>query len=134
MDHEPIFIQETECDWETWKDADLAAKSSVYWKTLISGDKTDSHAITMGISEIPLNEKLFRHRHIQPEVYFILEGTGIMVIQNEERTVIPQTAIFIPGDMVHSLENTGSTPLRFLYVFSVDSFDDVKYIFEDAER
>jgi quercetin dioxygenase-like cupin family protein len=134
MDSKPTVIQETDCDWETWEDRDASTEGQVYWKTLISGDKTASRGIVMGVGEIPPYERLVRHRHIQPEVYFVLEGSGIIAVGAEDRTVGPGTAIYIPGDAVHSLTNTSASPLRFLYAFPADSFHEVKYVFEDSEN
>ena len=37
--------------------------------------------------------------------------------------------MFIPGDAVHGIENTGSAELRFDYVLAADAFEDVEYIF-----
>jgi mannose-6-phosphate isomerase-like protein (cupin superfamily) len=134
MDSKPTVVREADCDWETWEDRDASAEGFVHWKTLISGDKTASRGITMGVAEIPPYESLVRHRHIQPEVYFIIEGTGIILIENEERRVSSRTAIYIPGDAVHSFTNTSASPLRFLYAFPADSFQDVKYVFDDTSK
>ena len=134
MDSKATVIQEADCDWETWEDGDAPAEGVVYWKTLISGDKTASRGITMGVAEIPPYERLVRHRHIQPEVYFILAGSGVITIETEERTVSSRTAIYIPGDAAHSFANTSGSPLRFLYAFPADSFQDVKYVFKDTKK
>ncbi|MCB8978163.1 MAG: hypothetical protein H6657_12140 [Ardenticatenaceae bacterium] len=39
----------------------------------------------------------------------------------------PGSLVFIPGDAPHGLRNTGSEVLRLLYVFAVDSLDEVVY-------
>ena len=39
------------------------------------------------------------------------------------------STIFVPSDAVHAVGNTGNDVLRLLYVFGVDSFDDVEYVF-----
>ena len=72
MDSKLKVIQEVDCEWETWEDTDASADGLVYWKTLISGDKTAT--------------------------------------------------------------NTSMSPLRFLYAFPIDSFQDVKYVFEDTKN
>src|ERR687891_165182 len=41
------------------------------------------------------------------------------------------SAVFIPGDVFHSLSNTGALDLRFAYVFPADSFGEVEYIFDE---
>ena len=53
MDREPIVVQESVREWETWPNEEIARKGLVYWKTLVSGDLTKSEALTMGIAKIP---------------------------------------------------------------------------------
>jgi mannose-6-phosphate isomerase-like protein (cupin superfamily) len=107
------------------------AEGLVYWRTLISGDVTRSEALTMGIGRMPPGEALRRHRHRQAEVYLVLEGTGSVEIGAEARPVEAGSAVFIPGDVFHSLANTGTSDLRFAYVFPADSFGEVEYVFDE---
>lgn len=61
-----------------------------------------------GASAIP-------HRHIQTEeIYYILEGQGIMRVGEDEATVGPGDAIAIPPGAEHHIRNTGDTTLRLL--------------------
>jgi mannose-6-phosphate isomerase-like protein (cupin superfamily) len=50
------------------------------------------------------------------EVYYILEGEGVMHIENESARIHPGQAIYIPGSSRQSIENTGSSELRFLCI------------------
>ena len=75
MDREPV-VQESTREWETWPDQEVAKRGLVYWKTLVSGDLTQSEALTMGIAMVPPTESLREHRHHQAEIYLVLEGTG----------------------------------------------------------
>ena len=50
-------------------------------------------------------------------------------IDGQEREVGAETAVFIPGNALHSLQNTADRPLRLVYVFPADSFDDITYVF-----
>ena len=61
----------------------------------------------MGIAKIPSTEALHEHRHQQTEIYLILEGTGLVRIDGKARPVEAGSAVFIPGNVVHSCENTG---------------------------
>jgi mannose-6-phosphate isomerase-like protein (cupin superfamily) len=69
------------------------------------------------------------HRHEQHEAYFVLERTGVVTIDGSSRPVAPGATVFIPGNVVHSIESTGETELRFAYVFAADAFEDVEYVF-----
>jgi quercetin dioxygenase-like cupin family protein len=132
VNHEPVVIREDDLEWETWaNEEDTLERGLVYWKTLVSGDVTPSEALTMGIGRIPAGEALRRHRHRQVEIYLILEGTGVVEIGSATRSVRAESTVFIPGDAVHSCENTGASDLRFAYVFPADSFEEIEYIFEE---
>ena len=117
MHHEPVVVQESAREWETWADEDVVERGLVYWKTLLSGDLTNGEALTMGIAKIPPSKALREHRHRQAEIYLVLEGTGSVKIGGKSRLVGAGSAVFIPGNVVHSCENTGTSDLRFAYVF-----------------
>ena len=131
MDREPVVVQESTREWETWPDEEVAKRGLVYWKTLVSGDLTHSEALTMGIAMVPSTESLREHRHRQAEIYLVLEGTGSVTIDCKARPVAAGCAVFIPGDALHSCENTGTSDLRFAYVFAADSFEKVEYVFDE---
>ena len=131
MDREPVVVQESTREWETWPDEEIAEKGLVYWKTLVSGDLTHSEALTMGIAKIPPTEALHDHRHQQAEIYLILERTGLVRIDGNARSVEAGSAVFIPGNVVHSCENTGASDLRFAYVFPANEFAEVEYVFDE---
>ena len=50
------------------------------------------------------------------EVYCILEGTGVMHIDEEESAVGPGDAVYIPPGSVQSIANDGTIPLVFLCI------------------
>ena len=129
MNREPVVVQESAREWETWPDEEVIRKGLVYWKTLVSGDVTRSDALTMGVAKIPPGEALHEHRHRQAEIYLILQGTGSVRIDGKTRPVRAGSAVFIPGNAVHSCENTGASDLRFAYVFPANSFQEVEYVF-----
>jgi mannose-6-phosphate isomerase-like protein (cupin superfamily) len=131
MDRDPVVVQESTREWQTWPDEEIAKKGLAYWKTLVSGDVTQSEALTMGIAKIPPNEALREHRHLQEEIYLVLKGTGSVTIDGKTRPVGPGTSVFIPGNVVHSCENTGEGDLRFAYVFPGNSFEEVEYVFDE---
>jgi len=50
------------------------------------------------------------------EVYYILSGRGLMVIDDERCTVESGSAVYIPPGAVQHMENTGIEPLAFLCI------------------
>lgn len=130
MDHEPVVSQEADLEWETWDEDEIPERGLVFWKTLISKGVTRSEGLTLGVARLPPDGVLREHRHSQEEVYLVLEGSGLVRVGPEKVSVEAGSAVFIPGDVVHSCENTGVTDLRVAYVFPADSFDEVEYDFD----
>ena len=56
------------------------------------------------------------HRLKSSEVYYILEGEGLMHIESESARVRPGQAIYIPANSRQFIENTGNSELRFLCI------------------
>ena len=55
------------------------------------------------------------HRHVNTEeIYYILEGRGLMRVGREAGEVGPGDAIAIPAGTSHQIANTGGAVLRFL--------------------
>ena len=122
----PVVIRTVDREFEGWDDP---AKGRVGWRTLFSAERTPTEALTAGVAELQAGGWLGLHRHSPPEIYYILEGTGVVTLEGEEHAVEAGAAVFIPGDAEHGIRNTGGTPLRFLYAFPVDAFGAVTYRF-----
>jgi mannose-6-phosphate isomerase-like protein (cupin superfamily) len=120
-------IHQADCPIEGGDDPRFSA---VTWRTLISGDRTPTNGLTMGITEVRETDAPFRlHRHAQAETYYILSGHGVISFEGVEQPLAPGDAVFIPGNLIHAARCVGSEPLRILYVFASDSFDQVEYEF-----
>jgi mannose-6-phosphate isomerase-like protein (cupin superfamily) len=130
MERGPIVSREVDQEWETWSEEEIPQKGLVFWKTLISKGITRSENLTLGIANLPPGGALREHRHTQEEVYLVLEGSGLVRVGDEELIVEAGSAVFVPGDALHSCENTGTSDLRVAYVFPADSFEEVEYVFE----
>jgi mannose-6-phosphate isomerase-like protein (cupin superfamily) len=66
-------------------------------------------------ARLPSGAQTTPHYHQRTEeIYFILEGSGIVQIGDQSRTVGPGDAIAIPPGAVHTIRNTGTGLLRFL--------------------
>lgn len=123
-----VFRRAENCGTESWRSDDTG---HVDWWTLFSADRTDTTGLTVGLADIPVGAPRppRGHMHSQAEVYFFLSGSGEVVVEGEPTPVVKGDAVFIPGDTEHMAVNTGSEPLRLLYVFATDSFEDVVYRF-----
>jgi len=117
---------------EGWDDA---TRGTASWFTLFSNDITPTTAMSAGLMDIPPNGgTLEPHRHAQAEIYFVVEGTGLLTIDGVGATIAPRMAAFIPGDAEHSLRNESGGVLRIFYVFPTDSFAEVVYRFPIMPR
>lgn len=54
------------------------------------------------------------HSHWWEHEVFILDGEGVVVTEEGEKTLTPGTAILVPGDVVHHFRSTGKGLLRFI--------------------
>lgn len=125
---QPVVVHTESCEIEGWDDPVLGA---VTWRTLLSGDRTPTAGLTVGVVDIGAGhgERSFPHRHAPAEVYFVLAGEGVVTIDGKAYPVHAGSAVFIPGNAWHATRNTGPEVLRMLYAFPVDAFADVHYEF-----
>jgi mannose-6-phosphate isomerase-like protein (cupin superfamily) len=56
------------------------------------------------------------HKLKTSEVYYILEGEGLMFIDEESEQVFPGQTIYIPPLAVQYIRNTGANDLKFLCI------------------
>jgi mannose-6-phosphate isomerase-like protein (cupin superfamily) len=64
---------------------------------------------------MPPGTSIGYHQHGQnEEMYLVLEGTGRMTVNGEERDVKPGDVLLNRAGWSHGLENTGSEPIRLL--------------------
>lgn len=64
---------------------------------------------------IPVGEETLLHRHERSEeIYYILEGDGIMRLGDDEFAVAAGDAVCIPPSSPHNIRNSGAQPLKLL--------------------
>ena len=78
--------------------ADLALKYSVAHATVKPGDAST------------------RHKLKTSEVYYVLQGSGKMHIDDETASVSADDTIYIPPHSIQFIENIGQTDLKFLCI------------------
>ena len=87
----------------------------------------------MGLAELPPGARFVRHWHEQPETYFILSGSGVVEVDGVIHEVGVETAVFVPGSAWHQVINTGEMPLRLIYTFPTNSFQEIEYHYESGD-
>jgi mannose-6-phosphate isomerase-like protein (cupin superfamily) len=94
----------------------------------IAGDKTVLREVlhpdkmpvevrySLAHAKVRPGERSLPHRLRTSEVYYVLEGSGVMVIDREEREVEPGSAVYIPPGAEQHIRNTGAGDLKFLCI------------------
>jgi len=118
-------VNESNVGVDTWSDA---VRGEVAFRTIFGADPTTPE-FTAGVTDLAPGGWLGHHRHEPAELYYVLQGEGILAVGGEEHAVNAGTAVYIPGNSEHGIRNTGSGHLRFFYAFAVGSFDRIEYRF-----
>ncbi len=80
------------------RDYDFDGRYSLAYATVNKGEKSQPHILRSN------------------EVYYILSGTGVMYINDEQSSVCEGTVIEIPAGSRQSIENSGDSDLSFLCI------------------
>ena len=81
---------------------------------LIGELNTGSKQISIQITNVEPGKMQFLHNHEQEQCYYIISGSGIMFIDDQEKEVHSGDAIFIPSNAKHGIKNIGRTSLKYL--------------------
>lgn len=82
---------------------------------LLTSKRTGSaENIAVTLVEMEVDGFQHVHKHEPEQTYTILEGSGLMTVNGEQRPVRPGDCIFIPSWAEHGLQNTGGTMLKYL--------------------
>ena len=82
---------------------------------------------TNGVNQMSVWETTFPpgvgiplHKHPYPveELLYVLKGTGLETVGDEQREVGPGSAVFVPPEVEHNIVNTGDEMLMLLVVVS----------------
>jgi len=125
MTNDDIFcVQESAVPREHGELADGAGLS---WRTLLSADRTPTRGLAAGTCEIQPGGELKLHRHPTLEVYYFLEGEGVVRLKDRQISVRAGSTLSIPADAPHGIRNTGASTLKLFYAFAADSYSEVEY-------
>ncbi len=81
---------------------------------LLASPRT-SHAkhLTTTVVLVDPNGEQPVHKHAPEQVYFVLEGSGLMTVGTETQEAGPGDCVFVPSDTPHGVRNTGQEILRY---------------------
>jgi quercetin dioxygenase-like cupin family protein len=115
---------------ERWEDS---ARGTIRYRTLISAPHTPTDSLVCGVAMMAAGDTFALHSHENPEIYFGLEGEGLVLIDGQPHLLAPGVAIFIPGGALHGVP-LATSPLKWFYTFATDSFVNVRYSFPHEEE
>jgi mannose-6-phosphate isomerase-like protein (cupin superfamily) len=86
-------------------------------RELLHPEKADLQIrYTLAHAEVQAGQKTKPHKLKSSEVYYIIDGQGLMHIDDESLVVGPECAVYIPPNSVQYIENTGNSDLKFLCI------------------
>jgi mannose-6-phosphate isomerase-like protein (cupin superfamily) len=99
-------------------------ETGVFRKMLLLPENVGIKAFEMGILMLHPGQGWGYpdHRHEDEEAYFVLEGKGLQIIDDEEFEIEKYMAIYMPSNSVHITKNTGNEPLWVLYVRTPEEY------------
>lgn len=80
---------------------------------LASPRTSDAEHLTTTVVAIRAGGQQRIHSHAPEQVYYILEGSGLMTVADETAHVSPGDCIFIPPRAAHGLKNDSQVLLRY---------------------
>jgi putative monooxygenase len=81
--------------------------------------ETGSEEFMAGITIFEPGESSSYHVHPESEeINLVLSGTGLVVSEGEEEAFGQGHAMWVPKGVYHQHKNTGSEPLRLLWVYT----------------
>ncbi|MCK9381862.1 MAG: cupin domain-containing protein [Sulfuritalea sp.] len=86
-------------------------------KALVGLENSGSSRIDFRISHYAPNAYVAEHVHqVQEQIYYMLEGEGILTLDDTEHLMHPHDYVYVPPGVRHSFTNTGLAGLVFLVI------------------
>lgn len=86
-------------------------------REILHPDKADLRLrYSLAHAVVKPGDTTWQHRLRTSEVYYIIEGEGVMHINNEDAPVGPGSTVYIPPRAVQSITNSGAAELKFLCI------------------
>ncbi len=86
-------------------------------KELAGPETTGSRRIDFRISRYAPMAYVQEHVHqVQEQVYYVLEGEGLLTLDKERHLMRPHDYVYVPPGIRHSFTNTGLDGLVFLVI------------------
>lgn len=96
---------------------ELVAGDGSILRELLYSEKADLQIrYSLAHAKVTAGQATKPHRLKSSEVYYIVEGQGLMHIDKESFEVGPECAVYIPPNSTQYIENTSGSDLKFLCI------------------
>ena len=94
-------------------------------KELAGPETTGSQRLDFRISRYAPMAYVQEHVHkVQEQVYYVLEGEGVLTLDEQRHLMRPHDFVYVPPGIRHSFHNTGTAGLVFLVITTPASDDE----------
>jgi quercetin dioxygenase-like cupin family protein len=129
MSDQPVHHNEADVEWELDLE-DAHREARVRTRRLLSSDVTPTSGVSVGTFEMPPGSANDPHHHEPPEVYYVIEGSGEVLLDEEWKPLSKGDVVFIPGGITHGTRNLGNGPCKIFWAFPVDSYEGIEYFMD----
>ena len=81
---------------------------------MLDAAHTDSGALGITWVTVEPNARQIPHNHYQEQVYIIIQGSGVMQVDEEFQRVSAGDLVFIPSNAMHGINNDSDTTLSYV--------------------
>lgn len=81
---------------------------------LIGESNSGCDEISIQITNVLPGKMQTIHSHPEYQCYYILQGKGQVIIEDEVQELLSGDAVLIPSNSMHGIKNIGETILRYL--------------------
>ena len=118
-------VEVIELDMQPWYEAEDRAVA----RELVSPRNSSAQAMSIAEIVVPPGVAVRPHHHVMEEVYHVLEGEGVMMVEDQTRVVMPGDSVVIEPHEWHNIRNDSESPLR-MFVTCAPAWAPEHLIFE----
>ncbi|AAY80580.1 cupin domain-containing protein [Sulfolobus acidocaldarius] len=89
------------------------------WKVIYPETGFPVKSLVLGVVEVEPNNSTPLHKHNCEEVYYVLDGEGVVEINGVKYEIKANDSVYIKENTPHRVFNTGKTTLRYVAVAGI---------------
>lgn len=87
------------------------AEDKAVAREIISPRNSSVESMSIAEIKIPVGVEIVPHHHVMEEVYHVVSGTGLMMVEDEIQQLVPGDTVVIAADEWHNIKNNGEEEL-----------------------